>query len=202
MLLLPVRISLMKWTKAQGKIAMDGNFRKEGHGCRFLPPRSVPQYFPISLVKSDGKLQQKMPSPQPILSSGSTALSPAWHALAVCQNWFPRRPLSLILHLPPLPVQMIPLLINQLRHRHEFIPLLFQPCNQFFQRLGRILRPVMAADDRSIFQIPALQHIVQYSIHSIIFPIQRIHIPTYRIIPAFCRRTYHTVIIIPIRRTE
>jgi len=51
----------MKWLKIQGEIAMDGNFRKKGHGCLFFPTRSACPCLPISLVKSDWKLQQKIP---------------------------------------------------------------------------------------------------------------------------------------------
>ncbi len=58
-------ISLMKWSKVQGEIAMDGNFRKRGHGCPFFPPRSAGQSLTISLVKSDWKPQQKTRTPPP-----------------------------------------------------------------------------------------------------------------------------------------
>ena len=29
----------MEWSTIQGKTAMDGGFRKHGHGCPLLPPR-------------------------------------------------------------------------------------------------------------------------------------------------------------------
>ena len=41
-LLLSIRILLMKWLVTQGKIAMDGNFRKRRTGCPSFPPRPVP----------------------------------------------------------------------------------------------------------------------------------------------------------------
>ncbi|NBI91112.1 hypothetical protein D3Z45_11185 [Lachnospiraceae bacterium] len=54
----------------QGKTAMDGGFRKHGHGCPLLPPRPHPTLFPISLVKSAfylslkaGRCKGQMPSP-------------------------------------------------------------------------------------------------------------------------------------------
>ena len=56
-------ISLMKWSKMQGDIAMDGNVRKQRHGCRLLPTRSAGYHISISLVKSDWKLQQKTEAP-------------------------------------------------------------------------------------------------------------------------------------------
>jgi len=54
-------ISLMKWSKAKGEIAMDGNFRKKGHGCPFFPTRSARKDIPISLVKSGKKFSWEIP---------------------------------------------------------------------------------------------------------------------------------------------
>ena len=77
-------ILLMKWSKPQGKIAMDGNFRKRGHGCPSFPPRSVPQCPPISLVKYDWKPQPKTPSfPAPSPAPGRLGSPP------FLQKWFP-----------------------------------------------------------------------------------------------------------------
>ncbi|NBI90652.1 hypothetical protein D3Z45_08640 [Lachnospiraceae bacterium] len=43
----------------QGKTAMDGGFRKHGHGCPQLPPRQSPTPISISLVKSAFNLSRK-----------------------------------------------------------------------------------------------------------------------------------------------
>ena len=42
----------MKWVHTQGKTAMDGGFKKHGHGCPLLLTRPHPTPLPISLVKS------------------------------------------------------------------------------------------------------------------------------------------------------
>ena len=38
----------MKWPNTKGKIAMDGDFKKQGHGCPLLltrPPSNTPTHF-------------------------------------------------------------------------------------------------------------------------------------------------------------
>ncbi|MDE7015289.1 MAG: hypothetical protein K2P19_11550, partial [Kineothrix sp.] len=46
----------------QGKTAMDGGFRKHGHGCPLLLTRPHPTPLPISLVKSAFYLSRKTES--------------------------------------------------------------------------------------------------------------------------------------------
>lgn len=49
----------MKWSNTQGKTAMDGGFKKHGHGCPLLLTRPLPTSSSISLVKSAFSLSRK-----------------------------------------------------------------------------------------------------------------------------------------------
>ncbi len=62
-MLLTIRNFTYEMVDNQGKIAMEGDFRKHRAGCPLLPTRPVGNDCPISLVKSDGKLQPENPSP-------------------------------------------------------------------------------------------------------------------------------------------
>ncbi len=62
------------------KIAKEGDFRKRRTGCPLLPARPVGYHIPISLVKSDWKLQQKI-VPRPRFSQPRPHFVPSVEAL-------------------------------------------------------------------------------------------------------------------------
>ena len=77
---------------------------------------------------------------------------------------------------------MIIIFVNQLRNRHNRITLRFQPVDQLIQRLGRILRTVMAEDDAPVSEIFMLRHRFKNRVHTLIFPVKGIDIPLYGIV--------------------
>lgn len=71
---------------------------------------------------------------------------------------------------------MIIIPVDQLRDRHELIPLPLQRGNQRFQGFRRIFGTVMAEDNAAVAEMFMLRDRLDDGIHAVIFPVEGITI--------------------------
>lgn len=71
-------------------------------------------------------------------------------------------------------VDRIPVFHDQLRDRHELIPLLLQCLNQPVERFRRMFRPIVAEDDRAVSQMLVLCHFPDDRVCVIVLPVKTV----------------------------
>ena len=109
---------------------------------------------------------------------------------------------SLILNLSSLMIQVIMIPVNQFWQRHKGISLVLQVLNQLIQRLRCEFRSIMAQNIWSASQMLMSGNCLNDGIHSVILPVQGIHIPLNRVISALSCDLDYRIIIVTIRRAR
>ena len=74
-------------------------------------------------------------------------------------------------NLPSFYIHRIIFLIDQIRHLHEFISLSFQCRDECIQRLGSVLRSIVAKDDRAVAQMLVVTDGIDDGVHAIVLPV-------------------------------
>ena len=79
-------------------------------------------------------------------------------------------------NLPTLHVHLIIVFVDQIFDHDKFIPFLFQRGDHFIQSFGSMLGSVVAEDDGAVAQMLVVAHSVDDGVHTVVLPVERIHI--------------------------
>ena len=77
-------------------------------------------------------------------------------------------------YLPPLHIHGIIFLIDQVGHFHKLISFSFQRGDERIQRLGGVLRPVVAQDDGAVAQMLVVADGIHDGVHTVVLPVEGI----------------------------
>ena len=79
-----------------------------------------------------------------------------------------------IRNLPSLHIHRVILFIDQIRHLHKLIAFSFERGDERIQRLGGVLRPVVAQDDGAVAQMLVVADRVYDGVHAVVLPVQAV----------------------------
>ena len=77
-------------------------------------------------------------------------------------------------NLPPLHVHRVIFLIDQIRHLHKLIPFALERGDERIQRLGGVLRTVVAEDDGTVTQVLVVADGIHIGVYTVVLPIQTV----------------------------